>query len=59
MKSRRRIAFPKARDRFNVGLRHSGSNQEIATSGMGLMVILRSSVLEKRMSQMVNNGHSC
>jgi hypothetical protein len=32
-----------------------GSNQEIATSEMGFTVILRSNILEGRMSQM---GHS-
>jgi hypothetical protein len=34
MKSRRRIASPKAKDRVNVGLQHGRSNQEIATGGI-------------------------
>jgi len=37
MKSRRRIAFPKPKDRVNVALQHSRSNQEIATDGIGII----------------------
>jgi hypothetical protein len=37
MKSRRCIAFPKPKDRVNVALQHSRSNQEIATGGIGII----------------------
>jgi hypothetical protein len=50
MKSRRRIAFSKANDRVNVGLRHSQSNQEIAIGKIGALVNLRSSNPEPPMS---------
>jgi len=43
MKSRRRIAVPRAKDRANVGLLQSRSNQETATGGIGALVSLRSS----------------
>jgi hypothetical protein len=55
MKSRRRIAFSKANDRVNVGLRHSQSNQEIAIGKIGALVSLRSSNPEPPMSAL---GHS-
>jgi hypothetical protein len=58
MKSRRRIAFPKAKNRFNVGLRHSQSNQEIGPGGIGPMLILRSSNSETRMSVVYVRGTS-
>jgi hypothetical protein len=54
MKSRRRIAFSKANDRVNVGLRHSQSNQEIAIGKIGALVSLRSSNPEPPMSAL---GH--
>jgi len=50
MKSRRRIAFSKADNRINVGLRHSQSNQEIAIGKIESLVSLRSSNPEPSMS---------
>jgi hypothetical protein len=37
MKSRRRIAFPRAKERVYLGLQDTRSNQEIATGGMGIV----------------------
>src|ERR1700676_73224 len=50
MKSRRRIAFPKAKDRVNVGSRYRRSKHEIATGGIGPLIGLRSSNPDPRMS---------
>src|ERR1700680_2300168 len=50
MKSRRRIASPKAKDRVNVGSRYRRSKHEIATGGIGPLIGLRSSNPDPRMS---------